>query len=137
MDMYEKSLKMFLDENKVEKENTLVVLKLPYQTYVPMVKLTNVISWTEQNCLFTGTNGNDFKFQEYYKVVEYFANYTKARMGLAMGVNNLVDIFDEKYYHLSGGILELLENYSSDMKVFLYPMLEKWNITTSKSKSTS
>jgi hypothetical protein len=29
----------------------------------------------------------------------------KARMGLAMGVNNLVDIFDEKYYrHLSGGI---------------------------------
>jgi hypothetical protein len=31
--MYEKSLKMFLDENKVEKENTLVVLKLPYQTY--------------------------------------------------------------------------------------------------------
>jgi hypothetical protein len=25
MDMYEKSLKMFLDENKVEKENTLVV----------------------------------------------------------------------------------------------------------------
>jgi hypothetical protein len=37
------------------------------------------------------------------KVVEYFQNY-KARMGLAMGVNNLVDIFDEKYYrHLSGG----------------------------------
>jgi hypothetical protein len=24
-------------------------------------------------------------FQEYYKVVEYFSNYTKARMGLAMG----------------------------------------------------
>jgi hypothetical protein len=23
-------------------------------------------------------------FQEYYKVVEYFSNYTKARMGLAM-----------------------------------------------------
>ena len=46
-------------------------------------------------------------FQEYFKVVEYFSDYTKARMGLAMGVNNLVDIFDEKYYrHLSGGILE-------------------------------
>jgi hypothetical protein len=33
-------------------------------------------------------------------------------MGLAMGVNNLVDIFDEKYYrHLRN--LEALENYSS------------------------
>ena len=34
-------------------------------------------------------------FQEYYKVVEYFSRYTKERMGLAMGVNNLVDIFEE------------------------------------------
>jgi hypothetical protein len=35
-------------------------------------------------------------------------------MGLAMGVNNLVDIFDEKYYrHLSGGNLGSFGNYSS------------------------
>jgi hypothetical protein len=63
-------------------------------------------------------------FQEYYKVVEYFSNYTKARMGLAMGVNNLVDIFDEKYYrHLSGGILEAFGKlFYRDLKVFLYPM---------------
>jgi hypothetical protein len=95
MDMYEKSLKMFLEENKVEKENTLVVLKLHYQIYVPMVKLTNAISWTEPLCSL-GQTVMISNFQEYYKVVEYFANYTKARMGLAMGVNNLVDIFDEK-----------------------------------------
>ena len=63
-------------------------------------------------------------FQEYYKVVEYFASYTKARMGLAMGVNNLIDIFDEKYYrHLSGGILEAFGKlFYRDLKVFLYPM---------------
>ncbi len=28
MDMYEKSLKMFLEENKVEKENTLVIFEI-------------------------------------------------------------------------------------------------------------
>jgi hypothetical protein len=46
-------------------------------------------------------------------------------MGLAMGVNNLVDIFDEKYYrHLSGGILEAFGKlFYRDMKVFLYPMI--------------
>jgi hypothetical protein len=73
-------------------------------------------------------------FQEYYKVVEYFANYTKARMGLAMGVNNLIDIFDEKYYrHLSGGILEAFGKlFYRDMKVFLYPMIgEEGEIITS------
>jgi hypothetical protein len=56
-------------------------------------------------------------------------------MGLAMGVNNLVDIFDEKYYrHLSGGILEAFGKlFFRDMKVFLYPMLdENGDITTSE-----
>jgi hypothetical protein len=46
-------------------------------------------------------------YQEYYKLVEYFSRYTKARMGLIMGVNNLIEVFDEKYYrHLNGGMLE-------------------------------
>ena len=41
-----------------------------------------------------------------------------------MGVNNLIDIFDEKYYrHLSGGILEAFGKlFYRDLKVFLYPM---------------
>ena len=45
-------------------------------------------------------------------------------MGLAMGVNNLVDIFDEKYYrHLSGGILEAFGKlFYKDLRVYLYPM---------------
>ena len=45
-------------------------------------------------------------------------------MGLAMGVNNLVDIFDEKYYrHLSGGILEAFGKlFFKDLRVYLYPM---------------
>jgi hypothetical protein len=45
-------------------------------------------------------------------------------MGLSMGVNNLVDIFDEKYYrHLSGGILEAFGKlFFKDLRVYLYPM---------------
>jgi len=64
------------------------------------------------------------KFQEYYKLVEYFNNYTKARIGLTMGVNNLIDVFDEKYYrHLSGGILEAFGKlFFKDLQVYLYPM---------------
>jgi hypothetical protein len=48
-------------------------------------------------------------------------------MGLAMGVNNLIDIFDEKYYrHLSGGILEAFGKlFFKDLKVYLYPLKDK------------
>lgn len=56
-------------------------------------------------------------------------------MGLAMGVNNLIDIFDEKYYrHLSGGILEAFGKlFFKDLRVYLYPMEnEDGTITTSE-----
>ena len=64
-------------------------------------------------------------FQEYYKLVEYLNLYSKKRMVLSMGVNNLIDIFDEKYYrHLSGWILEAFGKlFHKDLKVYLYPML--------------
>ncbi len=71
-----------------------------------------------------GQNVMITNFQEYYKLVEYFSEFTKARMGLAMGVYNLIEIFDEKYYrNLSGGILEAFGKlFFKDLKVYLYPL---------------
>ena len=47
-------------------------------------------------------------------------------------VNNLVEIFDEKYYrHLSGGILEAFGKlFYRDLKVYMYPteMKKKMNL---------
>ncbi len=128
MDMYEKSLKMFLNENKVDKSNTLVVFEITLSNLRSDGEIDerDFMDRAELLCSL-GQTVMISNFQEYYKVVEYFANYTKARMGLAMGVNNLVDIFDEKYYrHLSGGILEAFGKlFYRDMKVFLYPMLDE------------
>lgn len=127
MDMYEKSLKMFLEENKVEKDNTLVIFEITLSNLRSDGEIDerDFMDRAELLCSL-GQTVMISNFQEYYKVVEYFSNYTKARMGLAMGVNNLVDIFDEKYYrHLSGGILEAFGKlFYRDLKVFLYPMLD-------------
>ena len=44
-------------------------------------------------------------FKEYYKLVDYFSNYTKRKLGLTMGVSNLVEVFNENYYKdIDGGI---------------------------------
>ncbi len=127
MDMYKKSLAMFLEENKVDKENTLVVFEITLSNLRSDGEIDerDFMDRAELLCSL-GQTVMISNFQEYYKVVEYFSNYTKARMGLAMGVNNLVDIFDEKYYrHLSGGILEAFGKlFYRDLKVFLYPMLD-------------
>ncbi|HEX9981108.1 MAG TPA: TonB-dependent receptor [Flavobacterium sp.] len=126
MDMYEKSLKMFLEESKVEKDKTLVIFEITLSNLRSDGEIDerDFMDRAELLCSL-GQTVMISNFQEYYKVVEYFSAYTKARMGLAMGVNNLIDIFDEKYYrHLSGGILEAFGKlFYRDLKVFLYPML--------------
>ena len=129
MDMYEKSLKMFLEENKVEKENTFVVFEITLSNLRSEGEIDerDFMDRAELLCSL-GQTVMISNFQEYYKVVEYFSAYSKARMGLVMGVNNLVDIFDEKYYrHLSGGILEAFGKlFYRDLKVYLYPMLDEF-----------
>lgn len=125
MDMYEKSLQLFVDENKVKKENTLVVFEITLSNLRSDGEIDerDFMDRAELLCSL-GQYVLISNFQEYFKVVEYFSNYTKERMGLTMGVNNLIDIFDEKYYrHLSGGILEAFGKlFYRDMKVYLYPM---------------
>jgi len=128
MDMYEESLKMFLNENKVDVDNTLVIFEITLSNLRSDGEIDerDFMDRAELLCSL-GQTVMISNFQEYYRVVEYFSKYTKARMGLAMGVNNLVDIFDEKYYrHLSGGILESFGKlFYRDMKVYLYPMLNE------------
>jgi hypothetical protein len=128
MDMYEESLKMFLNENKVDVDNTLVIFEITLSNLRSDGEIDerDFMDRAELLCSL-GQTVMISNFQEYYRVVEYFAKYTKAKMGLAMGVNNLVDIFDEKYYrHLSGGILESFGKlFYRDMKVYLYPMLNE------------
>lgn len=64
-------------------------------------------------------------------MVEYFSQFTKVRMRLAMGVYNLIQIFDEKYYgnpefkNLSAEILEAFGKlFNKDLKIYLYPLKE-------------
>lgn len=63
-------------------------------------------------------------YPEYYRLASYFRRYTKAMVGVVMGVNNLVEIFDEKYYeHLEGGILESFGRlFRNTVRLYVYPM---------------
>ncbi len=127
MAMYKKSHEMFIKENKVDPDKTVVVFEITLSNLRAEGKIDeqDFIDRADLLCAL-GQSVMISNFQEYFKVVEYFSNYTKARMGLAMGVSNLIDIFDEKYYrHISGGILEAFGKlFFKDLKVYLYPMFD-------------
>ncbi|WP_373018880.1 TonB-dependent receptor, partial [Muriicola sp.] len=125
MDMFQKSYDIFIREQTVEEENTVVMFEITLANLKASGEIDeqDFMDRAELLCSL-GHTVLISKFQEYYRLVEYLGNYTKARIGLTMGVNNLVEIFDEKYYrHLSGGILEAFGKlFFKDLKVYLYPM---------------
>src|ERR1700692_644924 len=65
-------------------------------------------------------------YSEYYRLTSYFRRYTKEMIGVAMGINNLLEIFNEKYYdNLEGGILESFGRlFRNAVKLYIYPMTE-------------
>jgi len=137
IDMFQKSYDMFLKENRVDEARTLTIFEITLSNLRAEGEIDEQDFMDRARLLCSlGHTVMISNFQEYYKLVEYFSNYTRARMGLTMGVNNLVDIFDEKYYrHLSGGILEAFGKlFFKDLKVYLYPMrnMETGEYTTSE-----
>ena len=66
-------------------------------------------------------------YSEYYRLTSYFRRYTKEMIGVVMGINNLLEIFNEKYYeHLEGGILESFGRmFRQAVKLYIYPMRQE------------
>ncbi|HET8737242.1 MAG TPA: TonB-dependent receptor [Pricia sp.] len=125
MDMFHKSYDIFIRDQGVNQDNAIVIFEITLANLKASGEIDerDFMDRAELLCAL-GHTVMISKFQEYYKLVEYLNNYTKEKIGLTMGINNLIDIFDEKYYrHLSGGILEAFGKlFFKDLQVYLYPM---------------
>ncbi|MDI9357143.1 MAG: hypothetical protein QM536_08995 [Chitinophagaceae bacterium] len=67
-------------------------------------------------------------YPEYYKLVAYLSKYNRGKkIGIVMGYDNLVRIFNEKLYKdLPGGIIEALgELLGGNSKLLIYPSIDK------------
>lgn len=124
MDMFKNAKQMFFEESKVDPKNSQIIFEITLSNLRAEGEINerDFLDRAELLCSL-GQNVMITNFQEYFKLVEYFSEFTKARMALAMGVYNLIQIFDEKYYrHLSGGILEAFGKlFYRDLKVYMYP----------------
>ncbi|MCH2199903.1 MAG: TonB-dependent receptor [Flavobacteriales bacterium] len=124
IDMIMKGYKMFEAENRVDPDNIQVLFEITLNNLKAdgdidekdFLDRADILCSLGQTVLISN-------YQKYYKLVEYFSRYTKKRMGLIMGTNNLLDVFNEKYYrNLNGGILEAFGIlFSRDLKMYLYP----------------
>ena len=124
IDMFEQGLEMFNKDNACDSYNTQILFEITISNlrasgdiderdFLDRVDILGTLGYTVMIS----------NFSEYYRMVDYFSTFTNQHIGVAMGVNNLLDVFDEEYYkNLPGGILEAFGKFfKKDMRVYLYP----------------
>lgn len=132
IDMLNNGLKLFSENPKVDKNNIQVIFEITLsnlksegevdeQDFLDRVDLLCSLGYTVMIS----------NFKKYYKVIEYLSQFTSERMGLIIGVDNLVEMFEEKYYrNLNGGIMEAFGIiFTRDVKIYLYPFKPSKNDT--------
>src|SRR5277367_727235 len=127
LDMLDGARQQFLRDAEVKQEEIVELMEI-----------------TMRNLLSTGTiDHRDFlaradtinavgkmvlisNYAEYYKLAAYLQRYTKSRIGLVLGIPNLKELFDVKYYDaLEGGILESFGRlFKNDLKLYVYPFFD-------------
>lgn len=124
IDMIKKGYRYFVNERRVDREKLVVLFEITLNNLKAEGEIDeqDFLDRAEILCSL-GQTVLISNYQQYFKLVEYFSRYTDERMGLIMGVTNLKELFDDKYYReLKGGILEAFGIlYSTDLKLYVYP----------------
>jgi len=124
IDMIKNGYNKFILENRVCKEDLQVLFEITLSNLSSEGEIDEQDFLDRADILCSlGQTVLISNYQRYYKLLDYFSRFTKKRMGIIMGVPNLKQIFEEKYYrHLSGGILEAFGRmFNRDLKIYLYP----------------
>lgn len=130
IDMLDSCMEMFRDQPDVYDDNTEILFE------ITLSNLSSEGEIDERDFLdradIIGSLGYNViisNFSEYYKLVHYFTEFTKnkTKIGLGMGVNNLLEVFNPTYYdNLPGGIMEAFGKlFKKNVVVYLYPYLDK------------
>jgi len=125
MDMLRCACAQFAQEPDVKGKDVIVLMEITMHNLLASGQLDHEDFLARVDTL--SALGNDVlisNYSEYYRLSAYFRRYTKEMIGLAMGVNNLVELFNEKYYeNLAGGILESFGRlFRNSVKLYIYPM---------------
>jgi hypothetical protein len=133
MDMIKKGYKQFIQSKSVQKDDAIVLFEITLNNLLADGKLDEQDFLDRADILCSiGQTVLISNYQEYYRLVDYFAGFTKKRIGLIMGIPSLQEIFDDKYYeHLTGGILEAMGRlFSKSLVIYAYPFRGETSITT-------
>ena len=128
VDMLNCATAQFVQEPEVKGKDVIVLMEITMNNLLAAGALDPTDFLSRVDLLgelgFTAMISN---YSEYYRLTSYFRRYTKEMIGVTLGINNLLEIFNEKYYeHLDGGILESFGRmFKNAVKLYVYPMRQE------------
>lgn len=124
LDMIVNGYNEFIKDSKVDKDNMQVLFEITLNNLLMEgdIDEQDFLDRAEILCSL-GQTVMISNYKKYYKLTEYLSSFTDKRIGFIMGVDHLMEVFNEKYYrNLNGGMLEAFGIlFTRDIKIYLYP----------------
>ncbi len=132
IDMYENGFLQFIKDEDVPPSQTIRLVELTLQNLQvddTTIDERDFLSRVDILCSL-GCTVMISNYPEYYKLISYLSKFTRGRkIGIIVGIYNLLSIFEEKHYeHLRGGILEAFGLlFGNNVKTLVYPSFNREN----------
>ena len=131
VDMMISSLRQFRKEEGVDRQKMLMISEITLRDLSPtgeeeideqdFLDRVDILCSLGQTVLISN-------YLKYYRLCKYISSFAyPKKIGIIIGYNNLLRIFDEKYYeNLQGGALEALgQLFRNNSKIYVYPSLKE------------
>ncbi len=124
LDLLERAREQFLEEPGVRGQTPVVLAEMTLKSLSPEPNAGHEDFLDRADIL--GVLGFDVlisRFEPFYQMADYLAEYTDGSIGLAVGLPAMRQVADEKYYtDLPGGVLESVGRlFKRSVKMYVYP----------------
>lgn len=126
-DVIKSSFTQFLQEEKIDKEDGCLVTEITYDYLLEdhdQVNAKDFLDRTELICAL-GHKVMLTKCPNHQMLINYLSDYKIQHLGLVIGVNELLEIINEKYYQNQDGRLLVAfgELFTRNIKIYAYPAM--------------
>jgi hypothetical protein len=125
LDLLERALEQFLQEPSVRGQQPVVLAEMTLRSLIPKPEVGHTDFLARADILRAlGFDVLISRFDLYYQLAEYLADYTDGLIGIAVGLPTVRQVLaDEKYYtDLPGGVLESAGRlFKRSVKMYVYP----------------
>jgi hypothetical protein len=130
VDMLTAAIRSFRNEAGVTDENTVVVSELTLNNLKSSDQDIDEKDFLDRADILCSLGHTVMisNFKEYYILSKYISQYyTRGKVGIVIGVPNLMELFEENHYeHLQGGLLEAVSRlFTNQTRMYVYPMKDK------------